>query len=137
MTKMPTNVLRFERLMYLSLIIGIAFGLVHLRQRFIAEHGVIAYVVGTAIVVGLYTLGIWSAARRRKNFVRWLLLALLILGLLMTLKNIVADYRTDPALVVEQAIQTLIQGLALCFVFSREARPWFQKQPAIDPDIFS
>ena len=128
---------RFELLMYLALIVGFVFNFLYMREGFIAKHGVIGYVVDTAIAVGLYILAVWLVARRRKSFAKWLLLVWLGLGVLSTLAGIAMGTPAETATAVVHAIQGVTQALALWFVFSKEARPWFQKQPAIDPDIFS
>jgi hypothetical protein len=140
MTEMPRSVAWFERLMYLGVIIGIAGLLLHPTaptKRILAEDGVVGLVASSTLAVGLYALAIWSIARRRKNWVRWGLLIALVLSLPWVVKHLVLDYQGDPVTVIKDAAQLLIHGLAFCFVFSADARPWFQKPKSIDPDIFS
>ena len=136
MTEMPRSVAWFERLMYLSLIIGAAGFLLHPpapTKRYIAEHGIIPFVFGSAIVFGLYARLIGSVARRRKNWVRWMLLILFVGNLLWIPKSVVQAYHEDPVTALNNAAGLLIHGLAFCFVFSADARPWFQKPNQLIP----
>ena len=60
-----------------------------------------------------------------------------IIGLLPRLRHMFTDYQADPPRVIVFAILMLMQALALYFVFSADARPWFRKPREIDPEVFS
>jgi hypothetical protein len=89
MIKMPRNVVRFERLMYLYLAIAIAAVLLYPSadtQRHFARSATVTIVAFVA-VTGLYVLGIWSVARWRKNWVRWAGVIGFVIGLPFGLKR--------------------------------------------------
>jgi di/tricarboxylate transporter len=133
-TEIPRNVVRFERLMYSSLGLGIVVYL-PLDWRFVVA-GDATFITVLAIVVGLYVLVVWLVARRRQNWLRWVLLILLVVGVPFSLKGIYEGYRASPLIAITTTIQDLMQGLALYFVFTRDARPWFRKSREIDPKVF-
>jgi hypothetical protein len=124
----PRTVENSERLLYLSGLIGMivaALDFVFLRQ---ARSPVL--VVGTAVgaaagALTLLCLLTWMSARRRKNWARWSLLVLYVLGL-----GIFINGFGGTGLVVESltALQEIAQAVALVFIFSEEADAWFSKQ---------
>jgi ABC-type proline/glycine betaine transport system permease subunit len=139
MIKMPRNVVRFERLMYLYLAIAIAAVLLYPSadtQRHFARSATVTIVAFVA-VTGLYVLGIWSVARWRKNWVRWAGVIGFIIGLPFGLKEAVENYRANPGGNIAVVVEDVLQGLAFCFVFSGDARPWFREDREIHPGTLS
>jgi|SRR5215813_2504007 len=136
MTERPRSIVWFEWLMYLSVISGTAFGAVHDSGPYLVKHSVASYAIILVILVGLYALAIWSIARRRKGWVRWLLVALFVFGLPKSVQHYTLVYRTDLAASIAYAINYLMMGLALYFTFTAEARDWFRKRQQIDPAVF-
>jgi hypothetical protein len=123
MKNLPSNVARFEQLMYLSLGLAVIETVLE-RDRFLANgHGSVRLLVFVAwYVYGFVALCIWQAAREHKNWARWALLILFA--------------TTVPAL-LESGL-TLIEAMlrvaqfflvvaALFLIFSGNARPWFDR----------
>jgi len=138
-TGRPRSIVWFEWLMYLDLVGGFAFGTVHnhaRRDALIAQHGLFFYALVLIVVCGLYVLAIWSIARRRKSWVRWVFVVTLIIGLPKAVPDMIQNYQTDPAAHIAEAVDYLILCLALCLVFTTEARAWFRGKPAINPAVF-
>src|SRR5262249_57361380 len=74
-TKMPRNVLRFERLMYFVIVSSLVFSVLDpdpRLQQLIAAKAMVGIVIVGAVIVGLNVLLVWLVARRRKNWVRLL-----------------------------------------------------------------
>jgi hypothetical protein len=130
--ELPSNVARFEQLMYLSL--GVAFiGWALSWNRLVA----IARPVGGAYFV-LFTLLfsvafmmflIWLVARRRKNWARWLLLIIGVLGLPSYISRLPQLLHAQPLAGGLSAAQLPIQAIALLLVFTGNAREWFKRTP--------
>jgi len=85
---------------------------------------------------GLYVLAIWSIARRRIGWVRWLFVGILILGLPRFVRMTNFYYYTDPIAAFEYVLHYLATAGAMLLVFTTEARAWFRNKPAIDPAVF-
>jgi hypothetical protein len=138
MTKIPRNVVRFEWLMYSYLAVGTAAVLLYPSpetQRLFARVRTVSIVAGYATVIGLYILAIWSIARWRKNWVRWLAVIYFVISLPFTLRDAFINYRASPEGSIAVVIEDVLQGLAFCFVFSGDAQPWFREDNKIDPGV--
>jgi len=91
---MPSSVAWFERLSYLSLLVGLdatilfyprvnAYG--RATWPDVSDMTVLSlYLLGLEIFVGFYGWLIWLAARRRRNWAVWLIVALTLLGMLLS-----------------------------------------------------
>ena len=83
----PSNVRRFEQLMYLSIAIGVVNTALDWDRLVAMVHGVggavfILFIDG--FVFGVMILLIWLVARRAKNWARWVQLGLFLSGFLPT-----------------------------------------------------
>lgn len=128
---MPRNVVVFERLMYAALIIGLLNLILDAsRQSELPEiqaaggFGVVAAVAVAAL--GLLLLLIWLIARKRKNWARWLLVGFFVIGLWPTLQNVGSVLAANPPVGLLSVAQLVIQTAAIVFLFSGDARPWFE-----------
>jgi hypothetical protein len=137
-TERPRSVVCFEWLMYLGLVGGIAFGGTHPEptSETASEAEAVGYTVGIVAAPGLYALGIWSIARRRIGWVRWLFVGMLILLLPRFVRKTDIYYYTDPIAAVEYAFHYLATCGAMLLAFTTEARAWFRNKPAVDPAVF-
>jgi hypothetical protein len=124
---MPTNVVWFERLAYASLGLGLA--VLALDYQNLSRLGAPAAVVGLLLlaIAGMALL-IGLAARRRQSWARWLLLGLFVLGLPYFFSNLLRQSLISVPL---SLAQTVLQGVALFYVFTGDARPWFGQPQAL------
>jgi hypothetical protein len=131
--KRPSNVIWFERLMYLSIAIGIANTalnwnrLVALTKRFGGVvFGVYVYVGAFAVMVSL----IWLVARQAKNWARWLQLSLFVLGIPSDARLVGHNLHDRPMVGALELVSTVLQVAALYLIFTGNAREWFMREAA-------
>lgn len=129
---MPTNVVLFERLMYASLCIGLLNLILDGPRQASAPEmeqlGGPAFFAAVAIgTLAVLLLFIWLIARRGKNWARWLFAALFVIGLWPTIQNIIGLLGTNPPVAALSVAQIVIQVAAIFFVFTGDARAWFEK----------
>jgi peptidoglycan/LPS O-acetylase OafA/YrhL len=123
--KIPKNVLRFEVLLYSSLILdalSVAF-----QDRTpgadITESTIAAATVLAAGLILLLFYFVWLAARRRKNWPRWVLLATLVLSVISLFQII-----DENGLQVDSAIEVVscaLTAAGLYCSFTGDAQGWF------------
>ena len=118
---MPKNVLRFEALLYLSILLDILTSAFLSRDHLQSLSSVdtnavnIILIIVFVALIGLVIL----AARRRKNWARWVLVVWQVLSVLATL-------RYDMTLEVLVSLTSSALALAgLYFSFTGDARNWF------------
>jgi hypothetical protein len=120
---LPSNVARFEQLMYLSLGLAVIETILE-RDRFLANgHSSLRLLVSVAwYVYAFVALCIWQAAREQKNWARWALLILFATTLPALLES---------GLTLIEAIlrfaQFFLIAAALFLIFTGSARPWFER----------
>lgn len=128
---MSRSVTRFEQLAYLGLFLAVIQAPLELL-RATSEMQVSPIALGAAktiaivgeflgIVVGW--LPIWLIARRRKSWARWLFVAIYVAALAFCVVNFGKSGRLFDVL---NALQAVLWGLALCFLFTRDAKAWLQ-----------
>jgi hypothetical protein len=121
----PKHVLWFEVLMYLSLILD-ALSAAFQDRVPDAESTEAMIMIANVIVAGLILLFAWLvglAARRRKNWPRWVLAASLVFSVL-TLMQIIGE----AGLQVDSGIEIFscfLTASGLYFSFTGDARGWF------------
>ena len=131
--EVPSNVARFERLMYLSLGIGLIEALLTWNRNVAlarAMGGAYFVLFGQIFVLAFFVLFIWLVARRRKNWARWLLLILQILGLPGYVRALSRMLPSEPLAGALSLAQFLVIAMALVLVFTGNARDWFRIIPA-------
>jgi hypothetical protein len=127
---LPSNVARFEQLMYLSLGIGLIESALQWSQNVTQANafggaGFVLFV--QAFVVVFMVLFIWLVARRHKNWARWLLLVIFILGLPIYVKTLGPMLPFNPVAGILSVLQLLCQLVALVLIFTGNARGWFEQ----------
>lgn len=129
---MPTSVVWFERLAYASL--GLGFVALALDYDNLSRLAPPAALVGVLLLtIAAMALLIWLIARQRQGWARWVLLALFLIGLPYFFTNLL---RQSLVSVPVSLLQTVLQGVALFYVFTGDARPWFVRpQPQPLPSI--
>lgn len=129
---MPSNVVWFERLMYVAILLGlvdIALTMQREAMAFPSAEAWIAVATG-AVLVALYVWLIWLVARKRVGWVRYVLLVLFLLTLAAAFVDLPADLRTRSIDLAVNGLQCLAEAVALVLVFTGNARGWFAKAAA-------
>jgi hypothetical protein len=129
----PKNVRRFEWLTYGSNAVYLAslpFRPEALVPDTVAPEEAMAALIGGwayVIVVSALTLSwVWFAARRRKNWARWALVAFMALSLSLYFFVPASYFTAQPYGVGFDLVLTVIQIYALYLVFSGDAKDWFK-----------
>jgi len=123
--KIPRNVLRFEVLLYSSLILD-ALSVAFQDRTPSADMTESTIAVATVLAAGLILLlfyFVWLAARRRKNWPRWVLLATLLLSVISLFQII-----DDSGLQLDSAIEVVscaLTAAGLYCSFTGDAKGWF------------
>jgi hypothetical protein len=122
---LPRNVLRFEILLYLSLMLdALSVAFEDRTARMEATDSTImaeAILSGAAILLLLYF--VWLAARRRKNWPRWVLTAALVLSVISLFQVIgVKGLELDSGIEIVSCVVTTI---GLYFSYTGDAQGWF------------
>jgi hypothetical protein len=121
----PRNVLRFEILLYLSLLIdtlSAAF-----VERTPAGEGE-APMGGNMFVVAvfvLFLLLVWLAARQRKNWARWILVGALGLSTLSLFDSLNRGLTLSSVI---ELFSTCLAAAGIYFSFTDDAKDWFNSQ---------
>jgi branched-subunit amino acid permease len=121
----PKNVLRFEVLLYTSLILD-ALSVAFQDRTPTAEMTDQMITVATVIAGGLILLlvyFVWLAAQRRKNWPRWVLAAALIFSV-VSLWQVIGDNGVELDSSIE-IISCLLTAAGLYFSFTGDAQGWF------------
>jgi hypothetical protein len=125
---MPSNVVWFERLMYGSLIVPIAWAFLRwreLRTDLMARADVMLGIAVIGILFLAFILLIWLVARRRMGWVRHVLAALLVVDLLLTLSGVYLNSPYNPLDLMLEILADVMQLVALVLIFTGNARGWF------------
>jgi branched-subunit amino acid permease len=121
----PKNVLWFEVLLYLSLVLD-ALSVAFQDRTPTLEMTDQMITVATVMAAGLILLlvyFVWLAAQRRKNWPRWALVASLVLSVI-SLVQMVGDsgVQLDSAI---EIISCALTAAGLYFSFTGDAKGWF------------
>jgi hypothetical protein len=123
--KTPKNVLRFEVLLYSSLILD-ALSVAFQDRTPSADMTESTIAVATVLAAGLILLlfyFVWLAARRRKNWPRWVLLATLVLSVISLFQIV-----DESGLQLDSAIEVVscaLTAAGLYCSFTGDAQGWF------------
>ena len=123
--KIPRNVLRFEVLLYSSLILD-ALSVAFQDRTPSADMTESTIAVATVLAAGLILLlfyFVWLAAQRRKNWPRWVLLATLVLSVVSLFQII-----DENGLQIDSAIEVVscaLTAAGLYCSFTGDAQGWF------------
>lgn len=120
----PKSVLRFEVLLYLSLLIDtLSAAFIARSPAGIDRSAAVNADMFVVIVFVFFLLLVWFAARQRKNWARWALVVALALSVLSLLGSLSGGLTL--ALVVD-LFSTGLAGAGLYFSFSDDAEDWFK-----------
>ncbi|HEX6374123.1 MAG TPA: hypothetical protein VFZ91_00215 [Allosphingosinicella sp.] len=125
----PTSIIRFEQLYLLSLTIGLVIAIFGWEQNLATARasglGVGIVVAVQALTLGLMLLLILYVSRRASVVAKWILIVLFVAGLAIMAMNVETLFRGGIMLFV-QIGQILLQLAAMYFLFTPEARRWFE-----------
>ena len=121
----PRNVLWFEVLLYLSLMLDALSIAVPDRtpSREMTEQMIMAASIVAGAMILLLVYFVHLAARRRKNWPRWVLLATLVLSVIELIQVIGANgVELDSAI---EIVSCILTTAGLYFSFTGDAKGWF------------
>jgi hypothetical protein len=122
---LPRNVLRFEILLYASLMLdalSVAFGDRTPRED-MTESMIMTESVLSGFVILLLLYFVWLAARRRKNWPRWVLAAALVLSVISLLQVIGGKgVELDSGI---EIVSCAFTAAGLYFSYIGDAQGWF------------
>jgi drug/metabolite transporter (DMT)-like permease len=121
----PKNVLWFEVLLYLSLVLdalSVAFQ-DRTPSAEVTESTIMIATVMAACLILLLVYFVWLAAQRRKNWPRWVLVASLGLSVISLLQITgESGVQVDSAI---EIISCILTAAGLYFSFTGDAKGWF------------
>jgi len=121
----PKDVLRFEALLYLSLILDC------LTVAFLGSSGETAEtraslsVVNAFLIIGFFGL-VWLASQRRKNWARWTLFGFFVFTAIMYIGTI--DERSFGLGMIVDWLSLALSALGFYYAFTADAQQWFKPQ---------
>ena len=121
----PKDVLRFEALLYLSLILDC------LTVAFLGASGETAETraslstVNAFLIMGFFTL-VWLASQRRKNWARWTLFGFFVFTAILYIGTI--GERPFGISTIVDWISLALSALGYYYAFTAEAQQWFKPQ---------
>ena len=122
---LPRNVLRFEILLYVSLMLdalSVAFGDRTPRED-MTDSMIMTESVLSGFVILLLLYFVWLAARRRKNWPRWVLAAALVLSVISLFQVIgVRGVELDSGI---EIVSCALTAAGLYFSYIGDAQGWF------------
>jgi peptidoglycan/LPS O-acetylase OafA/YrhL len=122
---LPRNVFRFEVLLYASLMLDSLS--VAVQDRTPTADMTDQMIMGTTLVAGgmilLFLLFVWLAARKRKNWPRWVLAAVLVFSVI-SLFQVIGENGVELGSLIE-IVSCALTAAGLYFSFTGDAQGWF------------
>jgi branched-subunit amino acid permease len=121
----PRNVLWFEVLLYLSLMldaVSVAFQ-DRTPSREMTDQMIMAATIVAGAMIVLLVYFVWLAARQRKNWPRWVLAGALVLSAI-SLAQVIGDNGLELDSAIE-IVSCILTAAGLYFSFTGDAQGWF------------
>ncbi|MBY0382281.1 MAG: hypothetical protein K2W78_10225 [Xanthobacteraceae bacterium] len=119
----PHNVLRFEILLYVSLLMdALSYPFRDIPDDMSSHETMVMNLLGVALIVLFFYL-IWTAARQRRNWARWALVISLVLSIL-TLADVLSSQGWSFPSVID-VCSSALTAWGLYASFTGDARGWF------------
>jgi hypothetical protein len=141
----PKSIVNFERVVLLSILIGIVSTWVNWDQMQAAmaqaQQGRAMlgakFAIGVqAVAIAIYLLLLWLIARKGSPVAKWIYVVFALLGL----GAAIVRFRTTVALGTPALLLAIVQFLltlaALWLIFRPDSKAWFSEGRAPDPDAF-
>jgi hypothetical protein len=126
----------FERLMYAMIALGACLAILDAaRIAALTGAGAGFVLAGSLLGLAIFGLLVWLAARRRKNWARWTLLIVAVVGFFMAYPQLSKAFQANTLLGSLHLVQYLMELVALWFVFSGDAKAWFRKPAAAESAV--
>jgi hypothetical protein len=123
----PKNVLRFEVLLYLSLLIdSLSAALLDRTPADMSDAAEANVNLIAVVLVAFFLFLVWLAARNRKNWARWVLVAALGLSVLSLLDSFGSGGMTLATAL--DVVSTALTAAGIYFSFTGDAKGWFNSQ---------
>ena len=123
----PKNVLRFEVLLYLSLLIdSLSAALLDRTSADMSDAAEANVNLIAVVLVAFFLFLVWLAARQRKNWARWVLVAALGLSVLSLLDSFGSGGMTLATAL--DVVSTALTAAGIYFSFTGDAKGWFNSQ---------
>jgi len=122
---LPKNVLRFEALLYVSLMLDALSDAFRDRtpNADMTEQAIMAVTVIAGGMILLLLYFVWLAARQRKNWPRWVLAAALVLSII-SLIEVIGESGVQLYSAIE-IVSCALTAAGLYFSYTGDARGWF------------
>jgi hypothetical protein len=122
---LPRNVLRFEVLLYLSLMLDALSDAFQDRtpSADMTEQAIMAVTIVAGCMILLLLYFVWLAARQRKNWPRWVLSAALVLSII-SLIEVIGESGVQLYSAIE-IVSCVLTAAGLYFSYTGDARGWF------------
>jgi hypothetical protein len=124
--RLPTNVGRFEVLMYFTVAVYVVVNALHrppIQAPPIVQ--ILAWLVSETLLSGILLLWTWAIARRHKNWARWALLIVYVLSLRDSIRFADHLLAVQPIVGCLQLSAYAAEALAVFFIFTGDARSYF------------
>jgi hypothetical protein len=135
--KRPASIRSFERLFYLGLAVAAlnAWALAASSDRPEVQP---AFVLGELLVsTALNLLFLWLIAYRGSNIARWIFIALVAIGMILTVADIPHALDFGALSLALTLAQNLLCAVETFLLFRPDSRGWFAGIRPIDPEVFS
>ncbi len=121
----PTNVRRFEALLYASLMLDALSVAVQDRtpNAEMTEQMIMTATLLAGAMISLLVYFVWLAAHGRKNWPRWVLAAALVLSVI-SLGQIIGERGVELDSAIE-IVSCVLTGFGLYYSFTGDAQGWF------------
>ncbi len=134
----PKNVMRFEALAYLALLLTLASA--GLNRATIGRHWLegdfpakLIYVFGLLLVFGVQVVLIWLIARGRANWARWLGLVLTVGAVPQLVLDAGTRFRADALAATAYYLLFVLWATAITLLFTGDAPAWFKRDASNAP----
>ena len=142
----PNSIVTFERLYLGSLALGILnffLSFDQMKAAMAAEPGIAKVGFGSGMLIGVFVVSLlislllwFFIARKASNVAKWILVVFTAFGLL-GLPNVISQLSTTPGLTpVLALVITIIQLIAVYFLFRPDAAAWLKGAAPTDPTTF-
>ncbi len=124
----PSNVVRFEQVMYFSIGVVLIRAVVQ-SQNLSNNSGVTRLAVAAVIISALTVFFAWLISRRRLNWARWAFLIFFILSIPGYAAILSNRFQADLGGSILSVVQLSLYGFGAFLVFTGNAVSWFRNLP--------